>query len=58
MSLLIRLLLVISTAITGLLVATDAPGFAVITGMVAVGLIAAVVLVLALLSWLRDRNSV
>lgn len=58
MSLLIRLLLVVSTAITGLLVAADAPGFAVITGMVAIGLIAAVVLGLALLSWLRDRNSV
>jgi hypothetical protein len=58
MSLLIRLLLVVSTAITGLLVAADAPSFAVITGMVAVALIAAVVLALALLSWLRNRDSV
>jgi hypothetical protein len=56
MSLLIRLLLVVSTAITGLLVAADAPNFAVITGMVAVGLIASVVLVLALLSWMRRRD--
>lgn len=58
MSLLIRLLLVVATAITGSLVAADAPGFAVITGMVAVALIAAVVLALALLSWLRNRDSV
>ena len=58
MSLLIRLLLVVATAITGVLVAADAPGFAVITGMVAVALIAAVVLALALLSWLRKRNSI
>lgn len=58
MSLLIRLLLVVSSAITGLLVAADAPSFAVITGMVGVALIAAVVLCLALLAWLRDRNSV
>ncbi|MBC9178972.1 hypothetical protein ACFQU7_21835 [Pseudoroseomonas wenyumeiae] len=58
MSLLIRLLLVVATAITGVLVAADAPGFAIITGMVAVALIAAVVLALALLSWLRNRDSV
>ena len=58
MSQLIRLLLVVAAAITGLLVAADAPGFAVITGMVAVALIAAVVLALALLSWLRNRNSI
>lgn len=58
MSLLIRLLLVVATAITGAMVAADAPNFAVITGMVAVALIAAVVLVLALLSWLRNRDSV
>ena len=58
MSLLIRMLLVVATAITGVLVAADAPNFAVITGMVAVALIAAVVLVMALLSWLRNRNSV
>ncbi|MBU8545916.1 MULTISPECIES: hypothetical protein [Roseomonadaceae] len=45
---LLRGLLVVAGAIAALFVARDAPNFAVVEGMVAVALIAAIVLVLAL----------
>ncbi|MBU8541364.1 hypothetical protein [Falsiroseomonas tokyonensis] len=48
MSLLLRGLLVAAGAVTALFVARDAPNFAVVEGMVAVVIIAAIVLVLAL----------
>ena len=48
MAWLIRGLLVAAGAITALFVARDAPNFAVIEGMVATVIIAAIVLVLAL----------
>lgn len=48
MAWLLRILLVAAGAIAALFVARDAPNFAVVEGMVAVALIAAIVLVLAL----------
>lgn len=49
MGLLIRAVLAVAGVIAALLVATDAPGFGVVQGMVALVLIAAVVLVVALI---------
>lgn len=48
MGLLLRGLLVVAGAIAALFVARDAPNFAVVEGMVAVVIIAAIVLALAL----------
>ena len=51
-----RLVLAASGAITAIFVARDAPNFDVVEGMVGIGLIAAVVLAMVVLSWRRGRG--
>lgn len=50
-----RLVLAAAGTITALFVARDAPNFEVVQGMIGIALVAAVVMVLVLLSWRRGR---